>query len=246
MLHLVHLPVAPRAFALWAGGRGFGPRGTQDDGAALHMLLSALFGKGVLQPFRLFDPGRGDWSLYAYADRDAAALLDTARMVAPPDMLEAVALDRLRARPMPEARVGQRLGFDLRFRPVRRLTDGPRVRERDAFVAEAVRDHTDSPAEMAEGITGAGRSREAVYCAWLAERLPGATLDMARLVRFQRLRVLREGRAIEGPDATMQGTLTVTDPGEFARGLAQGIGRHRAYGFGMLLLRPPDAPAPER
>lgn len=242
MLHLVHMPVAPRSFALWAGGRGFGPRGTQDDGAALHALLSALFGKGVLQPFRLFDPGRGDWSLYAYADRDAAALLDTARMVAPPDMLDAVAWGRLRARPMPEARVGQRLGFDLRLRPVRRLTDGPRVRERDAFVAGAMRDHADDP----EGMVEAGRSREAVYCTWLAERLPGATLEAARLTRFQRLRVLREGRAIEGPDATMQGTLTVADPTEFARGLAQGIGRHRAYGYGMLLLRPPDAPAPER
>lgn len=247
-LHLIHLPIAPRPFAQWAGDRGFGPRGTQDDGAALHVLLSALFGKGVLQPFRLFDQAqaadrpRSVWSLYAYADRDADALADTARMVAPPDMLEAVALDRLRGRPMPEARAGQRLGFDLRFRPVRRLTDGPRLRERDAFVTEALRDHPGDP----DGMAAAGRTRHAVYRAWLAERLPGAALETARLARFQRLRVLRGGRGIEGPDATMHGTLTVTDPTAFAQGLAQGIGRHRAYGFGMLLLRPPDAAVPER
>lgn len=244
MLHLIHLPIAPRGFAHWAKGRGFGPRGTQDDGAALHTLLSGLFGKGVLQPFRLFGPDRGDWSLYAYADRDAPALLDIARMAATPDMLEAAMLDRLRAKRMPEARAGQRLGFDLRLRPVRRWTQGDRVRERDAFVTEALRDHGDDP----HGMAAAGRSREAVYRDWLAQRLPGATLEMetVRLVRFQRQRVLREGRGIEGPDATMQGTLIVTEPDAFARGLTLGIGRHRAYGYGMLMLRPPDAPAPER
>lgn len=244
MLHLVHLPILPRVFALWAKGRGFGPRGTQDDGSALHVLLSGLFGKGVLQPFRLFDPERGEWSLYAYVDRDAAALLDTARMVAPPDMLDAVSLDRLRAKPMPETRAGQRLGFDLRLRPVKRLTKGSKICERDAFVSEAFRDHAENPNGMSE----AGRTREAVYRDWLAERLPGAELDMAtvRLVRFQRQRALRNGRGIEGPDATMQGTLVVTDPAAFAQGLAQGIGRHRAYGYGMLMLRPPDAPVPER
>ncbi len=41
------------------------------------------------------------------------------------------------------------------------------------------------------------------------------------------------------PDAIMQGTLLVSDPGAFHALLARGIGRHRAFGFGMLLLRPP-------
>ena len=241
-LHLIHLPVPPRAFAEWARGRGFGPRGTQDDGMVLHILLSALFGKGRLQPFRLFTPDRGEGSLYAYADQATSELVETARMVGTPEMLAAVALDRMRAKPMPEPHTGQRLGFDLRFRPVRRLTEGGRVRERDAFVAEACRDHPQDP----QGMTTAGRDREAVYRDWLAERLIGAELETAKLVRFQRLRVLRNGRALEGPDATMHGTLTVTDPATFSTALASGIGRHRAYGFGMLLLRPVGAPVPEK
>lgn len=241
-LHLIHLPIPPRAFAQWAKGRGFGPKGAQDDGIALHALLSALFGKGVLQPFRLFAPDRGEGSLYAYASQDATTLAGTAQMVGTPEMLAAVALDRMRGKPMPAPQAGQRLGFDLRFRPVRRLTEGKRVRERDAFVSEACRDHPDDP----QGMSTAGRDRAAVYRDWLAERLPGAELETAELVRFQRLRVLRDGRALEGPDATMHGTLTVTDPVAFAEVLAKGVGRHRAYGFGMLLLRPPGAPAPER
>lgn len=241
-LHLIHLPIPPRSFAQWAGGRGFGPKGTQDEGMALHILLSALFGKSVLQPFRLFAPERGTGSLYAYSSQPAADLADTARMVGTPEMLAAVALDELRGKPMPLPRPDQGLGFDLRFRPVRRMTEGDRVRERDAFVAEACRNHPEDP----HGMAVAGRTRAAVYRDWLAERLPGAALRTAELVRFQRLRVLRDGRALEGPDATMHGTLTVTDPDAFANGLAQGIGRHRAYGFGMLLLRPAGAPAPER
>lgn len=193
-LHLIHLPVPLRDFAQWAKERGFGPKGTHDDGAVLHILLSALFDKGALQPFRLFAPDRGDGSLYASAGQGAAELSDIARMVGTPEMLAAVALDRMRGKPMPAPRAGQRLGFDLRFRPVRRLTDGGRVRERDAFVAEACRNHPDDP----KGMAAAGRSREAVYRDWLVERLPGAELETAALIRFQRLRVLRDGRRWKG------------------------------------------------
>ena len=37
----------------------------------------------------------------------------------------------------------------------------------------------------------------------------------------------------------MRGILTITDPIAFAELLKRGVGRHRAYGYGMLLLRPP-------
>jgi CRISPR system Cascade subunit CasE len=52
--------------------------------------------------------------------------------------------------------------------------------------------------------------------------------------------VQRNGRRIEGPDAVVHGTLTITDPVAFAGLLARGVGRHRSYGYGMLLLRPPQ------
>ena len=89
------------------------------------------------------------------------------------------------------------------------------------------------------------RTREQVYAEWLSARFEqkgGATLelDSVKLVSFQRTRAHRKLRArhTEGPDAVMRGVLTVTDPEAFASTLAQGIGRHRSYGFGMLLLRP--------
>ena len=100
-------------------------------------------------------------------------------------------------------------------------------------------------------------TREQVYAQWLADHLKtrsrqdqgkdlplkgGANLDTesVTLVSFQRTRAHRKlhRRHIEGPDAVMRGILTVTDPDAFAETLAHGIGRHRAYGYGMLLLRP--------
>ena len=47
----------------------------------------------------------------------------------------------------------------------------------------------------------------------------------------------RKGQTIDGPDATLTGRLRVTDPTAFAHLLARGVGRHRAFGFGMLLLQ---------
>ena len=92
------------------------------------------------------------------------------------------------------------------------------------------------------------RKREQVYAEWLSaqlERRGGASLDVeqTKLVSFQRTRAIRKlhARHSEGPDAVMRGTLTITDPVAFAALLAQGVGRHRAYGYGMLLLRPARA-----
>ena len=86
------------------------------------------------------------------------------------------------------------------------------------------------------------RSREEVYRDWLERQLQthgAARLEEARLRSFRRTRVLRKlhGPYSEGPDAVMQGVLTITDGDAFASLLARGVGRHRAYGYGMMLLR---------
>ncbi|APH54995.1 Hypothetical protein GbCGDNIH9_1697 [Granulibacter bethesdensis] len=247
MLHLIHLPIEARSFAQWAGNRGFGPKGTQDNDAVLHHLLTQIFGRQALQPFRVFTPEQANWSLYGYADQDAATLAEQARFSITPDMMEVVSLERLRSKAMPEAKMGQRIGFDVRIRPVRRasiekIEDVEKLRERDAFLAEALHDHADNKSGMKE----ANRSRENVYVDWLKERMPWATLETARLAHFQRRRVLRNGKGIEGPDATIHGTMVISDPVQFFEALRKGIGRHSAYGYGMMMLRPPDALAPDR
>ncbi|MEO5347760.1 MAG: type I-E CRISPR-associated protein Cas6/Cse3/CasE [Magnetococcus sp. YQC-9] len=106
----------------------------------------------------------------------------------------------------------------------------------DAFLVEALRRFPDG---LPEG-EGIGLNRDQIYTQWFAERLgEAAHLETIRMTHFEQRPLLRHGSAhIQGPDVVFQGELTVTDGENFAEKLARGIGRHTAYGYGMLLLRP--------
>lgn len=155
-----------------------------------------------------------------------------------------------RLRPFPSAwPQGKVLGFEVRVRPTVRGAKG----EQDAFLHAVA---------AAGGKEGAFVSREAVYADWLRAQLgeragqprqpwQGAVelLDV-QLSAFARSPIrrhsqagaetARKGRTIDGPDATLTGHLRVTDPAAFTQLLARGIGRHRSYGFGMVLLQRAD------
>ena len=252
-LHLIRLPIALAMLNRWAGERGIGwtarrdPNGRErnaafDEGRALHHLLSESFGKGVLQPFRLLAaPGQDHGNLYAYSCADRAELIETLEACALPEVLAILDPAKLETKPMPaDWRTDRRLGFETRVRPVRRLIKPcgkfQRGAEVDAFLVQGHRQFPDGPPEAEEEQL----RRQDAYQGWLAERLDGAAdIKNVRLERFLRHRAARNGRALEGPDATMQGDLVIRDPVKFAEKLGKGVGRHTAYGFGMLLIRPP-------
>jgi CRISPR system Cascade subunit CasE len=91
-------------------------------------------------------------------------------------------------------------------------------------------------------------SREQAYTQWLEKELArdqSAALQSARLVAVKRTRVLRRTQgqdrrwvAIEGPDIWFTGELVIDNPEAFSALLRRGIGRHRAFGFGCLLVAP--------
>lgn len=240
-LHLVELPLSLRALNLWAGGRGLG----SDEGTALHHLLGETFGPAVVQPFRLMvAPRAQSGTLYAYAAADADTLRTQAEVSLTPTCAAVINLDRLRSLPRPATAwsAGQRLGFDLRLRPVVRLASGLTGTD-DNGATVSLRKGAEVDAFLAAVLRNLPTTRETAYLDWLAARLsPAAVLDApaSHLARFQRTRVQRNGRRIEGPDAVVHGTLTINDPAAFADLLARGVGRHRSYGYGMLLLRPPQ------
>lgn len=242
-LHLVELPIALRALHLWAGGRKLG--GGFDEGVALHHLLGETFGPATLQPFRLMvAPSAQVGTLYAYAAMDAESLRKHALSSVTPTHAAVVDLDRLRSLPRPASvwTTGQRLGFDLRLRPVVRLASDLKGAD-DSGAPVSFRKGAEVDAFLAAVLRDRQTTREGAYLDWLAARLaPAAILDSVgtRLANFQRSRVHRDGRRIEGPDAVVHGMLTVTDPVAFVGLLARGMGRHRSYGYGMLLLRPPQ------
>ena len=252
--HMIHAPLDTRAFDRWAADHGMARKGNFDAGYALHVLLAATFGKSVLQPFRLFrSKRRGQAALYGYADVDAKTLRAAAAAAAPPDYLAALDLMHMQSKTMPVAFAkGQRFGFDLRARPVqrsRRNLDGsaatprPKSAEVDAYLLRRIA----RAGENGSSAVGAP-TREEVYREWVEKKFGGAArVEQCRLAALSRARVWRGDKAhSEGPDATLHGTVVVADETEFVKRLRRGVGRHRAYGYGMLLLRPARARALQR
>ena len=230
-LVMIRADINVRDFHLWAGKKRL-----WDTGYAMHCLLTECFGDLAPKPFRLILP---QGILYGYGGAGAEALQEAIRMFGDPRQCRIFA--ELDSKVMPFSwQVDTRLGFETRVRPIvrrsRNAACGP-GRERDAFQVAAIQ-HAKR--------TTAPPSREDVYAEWLNRqfaRRGGAHLEKTVLHSFQRTRTTRKQgtRASEGPDAIMRGVLTVTDANAFAKLLARGVGRHRAYGYGMLLLRPVTA-----
>lgn len=255
VLRLIRVPIRISALARWAADRGWVQSRGFDEGRALHHLLSETFGKAVVQPFRLLVPLRTNvGNLYAYSTASLDTLCNTARAIALPENLAVLGFDELVEKPMPTAwTIGQRLGFDLMTRPVRRLNASivdpetgakfAKGAEVDAFLYHVLQPRPDAASEYT------ACTREAVYLDWLADRLAGTVVldrSATRMTRFQRNRIARGGAGPEGPEAVFHGTFSISDPPRFAIALARGVGRHRAYGYGMLLLRAPNQPIPDR
>ena len=233
-LQMVRAEIGVRDFQRWMGMRRL-----QDPDHGMHCLLTECFGRDLApRPFRaIFPSGGSRGCLYGYGSARADELREAGGAYADPLQARIIPPHSIDSKPMPtEWAAGKRLGFEVRVRPIVRRTDKADTRpgkEWDAFQLEA---EQHPKGEMA-------RSREEVYTDWLLKQMEsrgGATLESATLASFQRTRAVRKFRSrySEGPDALMRGTLEVTDGEAFAKLLAGGVGRHRAYGYGMLLLRP--------
>lgn len=236
--HLIHLRPDLRRLLPWAQRQGLVPdRGQGDLGYAFHAALKAAFSDLAPQPFS-YRAGQG---LLAYSTQ--AEALRTALALATPEVAGMLGLDEtahapgLLMRPFPlHWEAGQLLAFEVRTRPVVRKDD----KEIDAFLSAVQR------------LSDAVPSREAVYADWLKRQFGAAAeLQALQMTEFKLSTVLRRGatqaegarpkRPVQGPDAVFTGVLQVRDGEAFAALLTRGIGRHRAFGFGMLLLKPAAA-----
>lgn len=224
-------------FSRFAARERLLPQG-EDTGYAWHAVLAAAFGVHAPKPFQWFEARTRDGGtqgrLLAYSAQSLDELREYATTFADPAYLEILQLPDAASKVMATSfPTGQVLGFQVRVRPTVRTgadRSGGRGRERDAYDAAVDGD------------------RSQRYVAWLRERLKqrGAQLldervDALRLTTLL-TRSRRDEQAIRrstlGPDVVIGGTLSVTDPDLFTTAIARGIGRHRAFGFGMLLLRP--------
>ena len=251
-LYLIRAILKVEDLARWSAERGLVQRGRIvkgfDEGRALHHLLDELFGPQTIRTLRLLvSPGGYTANLYGYSELSHEQLRAAADNHGLPEHINVIQPTGIDSKQMPSTwKQGQRLGFDLRVRPVRRLksplTNGNSSfragAELDAFLIEALRMHPGNN----KGMTREARSRELVYLEWLEARLDeGAAIDRGatRLANFRRTSISRGSSGPEGPDAVFHGVLTVKNPDLFKELISHGIGRHRAYGYGMILLRPP-------
>jgi CRISPR system Cascade subunit CasE len=229
-------------------GSSFGiPPELADEGYPVHALLRALFGEFAPQPFGSRpSPGRA-LAILGYSRVPAVQLADHAMRFADPLACACIDLEGLLSKPMPaDWPPSSRLGFDVRICPVvRSRADAARMShggtqehaEVDAFLHEAWKSDASTPLD-----------RGAVYSRWIEREFSrdgAAALVNARLISFKRTRLARRNHGdqrgwtrVERPDVTMTGVIEVIGSEAFARLLGRGVGRHRAFGFGMLLLKP--------
>jgi CRISPR system Cascade subunit CasE len=248
-IHLIRMGVDAQKLYDFAR-RSHLPAREFDEGYAVHALLAALFDHGAAvearvapKPFRLLDPSKRMMDVLGYSKVDHTVLADRAKFFADPVAFGVCDFDGIVSRPVPSFRENMLVGFSVRVCPVRRVAKRGNQRkdraEVDAFLAKVWEvDSTETKID-----------REMVYRDWLREqlekdgaaRLASASLESFKLGRQHRRTqgTERHGSRVSHPEAQFEGVLEVGDPDVFSERLARGLGRHRSFGFGMLLLRPP-------
>lgn len=235
-LLMLHIAPDPVGLTHWATRKHWlSPDG--DFGYALHALLAEAFDGQPPTPYRYME----EQGLLAYSQESETEL--RRRIDAAPQLVRQIlGLERMKMRPFPaEWPSGKHLEFEVRVRPVIRTKAG---KERDLYQYRME--------QMEQDSTDVRPTREALYREWLQQRLESdnaARLLGASMQGFSLRQVIRRPQnsdandvrkptGVTGPDAIFCGELEVQDSAAFSRLLARGVGRHRAFGYGMMLLRP--------
>ncbi len=240
-LHLIELRLDPARLMRFLQAHGL--LHDEELGYGVHAWLGAAFGKLAPKPWRLFFSERKAGRpprILGYSRVPAEGLCEYLRAFAPPEAAAVCASEDIASKLMPTFASGQRLGFEVLACPVgRQARTG---REKDVFLL-----HLDG-----SGMGGDVLTREAVYCRWASERLEGncaATVLSVTVAGFHLARLLRQPRGVAGGRqrasllrlrVVLRGDLRVGEPEAFSHLLERGLGRHRAFGYGMILLRPPS------
>lgn len=227
-LTMLELRLDTQSLIRFAQENGVNRSQDEDLGYATHAWLKALFQERAPKPYRFI---HGDHpKLLGYSADSGQALLEQAQIFAHPLALGVTRIEDLRqAKSMPDAwRPGRRFGFEVMICPTSRKEG----QERDLYRHRLAR--------LPEGEEAP--SRENLYRAWLEKQLgDAARLETAALTQFRFVSQYRRGmklKKLDRPQALIKGVLSIADSDGFNRLLARGIGRHRAFGYGMLLLRP--------
>ena len=229
----------------------------QDPDHAIHCLLRESFGQQTApKPYRVMNhTGEMQSIFYGYSEHNAEELRETALFSQDPVEAKILPPQRLESKLMPsDWKEGQRVSFEVRARmsmntcsSIERATGDMRQLMESGIVHPKAEYDLMVWERCIADLHGAKHpTHEEVYSRWMSraiQRSGAAALenDQIRLValRSSMAKRKREEKSFLGTDAVMRGSLIITEPGAFSNLLARGVGRHRSYGYGMMLLGPP-------
>ena len=236
--------------------RWMGRRGLRDYGQAMHCLITEGMGRLAPRSHRASTHSRQQrrGSIIGYTHADAARLEEELQACADPGQYRIIIPGSMESKQMPqEWAEGRRLGFEVKLRPIVRLNRNTSQVSQDilpGFLDGRLKPRSECDVHTWECVRSDTRGeppplREEVYARWLADKFEkqgGCQADpgeMALVDYHQVALAFRGQRGLSpGPDVLIRGILQVADPQQFGQLVAQGIGRFRAYGYGMLLLKP--------
>jgi len=136
----------------------------------------------------------------------------------------------------PRLKAGQRLAFSIRINPVVKRRDDAGRQHRHDLVMDLKKNKPDSGASQAERVQLAAQQ-------WLAARQRQYGFELAEetvigeAYRQWRFRG-KGGNEISFSSMDCSGYLAVTDAARFESALMNGVGPAKAFGCGLLLIRP--------
>lgn len=228
---MIEMRLDTEALVRFLENQNLNRRDDEDLGYGIHAWLSAAFGKLSPKPFRLFldIKARRSTRILAYSRHPNNELIDHLERFAEPGAFAVCPPDMISSKPMaltwPK---GSRLSFEALVCPISRKNG----HEKDIFLRLA--DRLGAEADL---------KRHDAYAEWIQQQVTDAMhlikvrLDAFRLIRVYRRKKGSGSGKIIRPQALLSGGLEIIDADAFHKVLERGIGRHRAFGYGMLLLK---------
>lgn len=212
---------------------------TKDMGYLTHCALTGLWGSRSPRPFLLLDQEERESVVpvlayfqvpSSYLENQQVTqlqeeLLDWAKINAAIDVYNMVDWSSFQAKPLPTRwTVGRVYQFRVRCVPAQRIQG----REVDIFPK-----------------FGRPQDRNRIYSSWIEQQFSkrGVSVLDCSMEQFQLTTQFRrtqgndrKGVVFQSPDAIMTGHLRIEDPIAFAGLLRDGIGHHRGFGYGLVLI----------
>lgn len=253
-LSIIDISLNEKELVKFAQYQGINTARDEDMGYAVHAWLKAAFGDMAPKPYRFMMTKRRakltDISqLLAYTCHSPSTLKDALDKADPRILAVSSNTDVFACKTMPaQWRQGASYDFETLACPVTRRgkpngEDKKTDNEKDVFLRAIDR-------AKALGHDTNQLDRCKVYCDWLVGQMGDCVaINDVKVEGFRRVSMLRKTQKrnepekrsqqrLERPLALFTGTLKVANTDEFSALLARGVGRHRAFGCGMILLRP--------